>query len=147
MISTIRRFSLGFVFLLTSLAAHAGPVYTGFFSNTAVGGYDTVSYHQGEPVKGGKAHQTQWMGADWYFSSAENLALFKDSPERYAPAFGGHCAWALAAKDDLVKGDPEVWAIVDEVLYLNYSKSVQKTWNTDRPGFIRQANANWPRHQ
>lgn len=143
---TLRKFLLATAAGLFSIAAHAGPIYTGFFSNTAVGGYDTVSYHQGGPVKGDKRYSTEWNGADWHFSSAENLALFESDPEAYAPAYGGHCAWALATKNDLVKGDPTVWAIVDGRLYLNYNKSVQTQWNTDRPGFIRQADANWPQH-
>ena len=32
------------------------------------------------------------------------------------------------------KIDPEAWAIVDDKLYLNYSKDVQTQWSAGRPG-------------
>jgi hypothetical protein len=74
----------------------------------------------------------------------ENLALFRENPEKYVPAYGGYCAWAVA-NGDLVKSDPEVWKIVDHRLYLNYSRKVQEDWEKDIPGFIAKAEANWPR--
>lgn len=119
-------------------------IYTGLFSNTAVGGYDTVSYHTGgEPVRGSRDFRTEWNGAEWRFASQENLDLFLADPEAYAPAYGGYCAWAMA-QGYTAKGDPEVWRIVDGVLYLNFDRSVQEMWLEDIPGFIEAANANYP---
>ena len=43
------------------------------------------------------------------------------------------------------KGDPTAWTIVDGKLYLNYDKSVQATWDKDKPGNIRKGEANWPK--
>lgn len=128
----------------TSHAATADPIYTGLFSNTAVGGYDTVSYHtDGAPVRGSRDYTTEWQGAEWRFASQENLDLFLANPEQYAPAYGGYCAWAMA-QGYKAKGDPEVWKIVDGVLYLNFDESVQAMWEDDIPGFIERANANYP---
>ena len=125
--------------------AHADKIYTSFFSDDAVGGFDTVAYFsEGKPVKGLSKYSYQWQGAKWLFSSEENLAAFQNSPEKYAPQYGGHCAWAVAAKNSLVEGDPEFWRIVDDKLYLNYNKSVQGKWLKDVPGFISKANTNWP---
>lgn len=132
-------------FIFAVQPAHAADeIYTGLFSNKAVSGYDTVAYFtEGKPVKGTDEHTTKWKGATWHFSSAENLKLFTDNPEKYAPQYGGYCAFALA-KNDTVSSDPEAWDITDGKLYLNYSKSVQERWLEDKANYINEANANWP---
>lgn len=119
-------------------------IYTGLFSNTAVGGYDTVAYHtEGEPVRGARDFQTEWNGATWRFASQENLDLFLADPEAYAPQYGGYCAWAMA-EGYTAKGDPNFWRIVDGKLYLNFNQEIQDRWETDIPGFISAADANYP---
>lgn len=124
--------------------ADTDPVYTGTFSNVAVEGYDAVAYFtQGEPTKGSKQFKTSYNGAEFRFSSAGNLALFKADPAKYAPQFGGYCAWAVS-QGYTAKGDASHWAIVDDKLYLNYNKKVQATWNEDRAGFIEKAETEWP---
>lgn len=128
----------------TSALASESPVYTGLLSNTGAGGYDTVSYFEsGQPTKGSSEYTTQYQGATWRFANAENLARFKENPERFAPVYGGYCAWAVS-QGDLAKGDPKHWNIRDGRLYLNYNQSVQDQWLEDPDGFIRQADANWP---
>ena len=124
--------------------AHAGsPVYTGTFSNTAIQGYDPVAYFtEGKPVEGDKAFSTDYNGAEFRFASQENLDTFLSDPEKYAPQYGGYCAWA-AAQDKKAPGKADHWAIVDGKLYLNYSEKIQKDWNEDRPGFITRADSNW----
>lgn len=132
------------LFTTGSALADEDPVYTGLLSNTGAGGYDTVSYFKtGEPVKGSTKFTTEYMGATWRFSTAENLALFEENPERFAPAYGGYCAWAVS-QGYLAKGDPQHWAIRDGRLFLNYDESVQQRWLKDTEAFIRQADRNWP---
>ncbi|WP_150910386.1 YHS domain-containing (seleno)protein [Marinobacter halotolerans] len=133
--------------LLTTASAMASEpsVYTGFLSNTGAGGYDTVSYFEAEePIKGSADFTTQYQGATWRFASAENLARFKDDPGRYAPVYGGYCAWAVS-QGYLAKGDPKHWSIKQGKLYLNYNQSVQDTWLQNPEEFIQKANANWPK--
>lgn len=120
------------------------PIYTGTFSSLAVSGHDPVAYfREGRPVKGSKEFEHQWNGATWRFSSSENLAAFREEPLAYAPQYGGYCAWAVS-QGYTASTDPEAWRIVDGRLYLNYSKSVQQTWERDIPGNIAKADANWP---
>ncbi len=120
------------------------PVYTGFFSNLAVSGYDPVAYFvEGRPVEGRKAFEFEWSGATWRFADADNLAAFKADPEKFAPQYGGYCAWAVS-QGGTASTEPELWRIVDGKLYLNYSKSVQRTWFQDIPGNIVKADKNWP---
>ena len=131
---------------LAAAPAHAAEdlIYTGLFSNNAVGGYDTVAYHtQGAPVRGSREFETEWNGATWRFSSQANLELFLADPDAYAPQYGGYCAWAMA-QGQTAKGDPEVWRIVDGALYLNFDRNVQARWEQDIPGYIERADANYP---
>ncbi|NQZ31503.1 MAG: YHS domain-containing protein [Oceanospirillaceae bacterium] len=124
----------------------AEPVYTSFFSNKALGGYDSVAYFtQAKPIPGNKAMSFQYKGVKWLFSSAENLAKFKANPTKYAPQYGGYCAWAVAAKSDLVAGDPLRWNIIENKLYLNYDKNIQTKWQKDISGFIKKADQTWPK--
>lgn len=125
-------------------AAGQDPIYTGTFSRLAVSGHDPVAYfREGRPVKGSKAFEQQWNGATWRFASEENLKAFRADPVAYAPQYGGYCAWAVS-QGYTASADPEAWRIVDGRLYLNYSKSVQRTWEQDIPGNIASADANWP---
>ncbi|MEM9289822.1 MAG: YHS domain-containing (seleno)protein [Pseudomonadota bacterium] len=127
-----------------SAAVAAEPVYTGFFSNVAVSGYDTVAYFQEkDPVKGSKRFQTEWNGAIWRFSSQENLDLFTANPETFAPQFGGYCAWAIS-QGYTASGDPKQWSIHNDKLYLNYDADVKAEWLTDKDGFIAKGESNWP---
>lgn len=133
-------------FSLWMTSAMAGDaIYTGFFSNKAVSGYDAVAYFtKGKPVKGKKQFTYTYKGANWLFSSQEHLDLFKQSPDKYAPQYGGFCAWAVGAKNARASADPEKWKIVDGKLYLNYDDGVQKKWLKDIPGFIAKGDTNWP---
>ncbi len=126
------------------LTVESTPVYTGRFSNTALQGYDSVAYFKsGEPVKGSDEFSTIFQGAEFHFSSQENLDTFRAMPAAYAPQYGGHCAWAVS-QGYAAKGDARHWKIVDGKLYLNYNRSVQETWETDIDGFITAAQGNWP---
>lgn len=124
--------------------AQKAPVYTSRFGNVAVGGHDAVAYfRQGRPVEGSKAFTTLWQGAEFRFASAANLAAFKAEPARYAPQYGGYCAWAVS-QGYTASGDPTVWKIVDGKLYLNYDAAIGRRWSGDIPGNIAKANRNWP---
>lgn len=133
----------------TGTAFAAEPVNTlekeGLFgyepSGIAIRGYDTVAYFtQGEPMPGSASFSAQWEGATWLFASQENLDLFNAEPTRYAPQYGGYCAYGVA-KGGLVKIEPENWTIIDDKLYLNYDTKVQGLWEKDTAGFIEQADS------
>jgi YHS domain-containing protein len=126
-----------------TLPAAAAPIWTGVLGNqAALDGYDTVSYFSGKPVRGDDRFVTQFKGATFKFASAENLATFKANPARFAPQYGGHCAWA-AGNNYRFAGDPTVWKIVNGKLYLNYNRDVQAKWEKDIPGLIKKGDVNW----
>ncbi|WP_114767126.1 YHS domain-containing (seleno)protein [Vibrio rhodolitus] len=142
----ISKLTLTFVMWLgvVGSAFAIDAVYSDFFGK-AIRGYDPVAYFsQAQPVKGNSDFTYQWNGAEWYFSTQENLIAFMANPDQYAPQYGGYCAWAVS-KGYTAKIDPTAWNIVNGKLYLNYSKSVQQTWQQDIDGNIRQGDQNWPR--
>ena len=115
------------IVLLAGFAAAKEPVFQR--SGAAIHGYDPVAYFEaGEPVKGKSRQEVEWTGAKW----------------RYAPQYGGYCAWAVS-QGYTAPIDPKAWKVVDDKLYLNYSKSVQKNWEKDIPGHIASADGHWPR--
>lgn len=125
-------------------AAVVDPVNKNLFG-TALKGYDPVAYFkEGKSVKGKNEFRHDWSGAKWYFASAANRDEFAGNPEKYAPQFGGYCAWAVA-NGYTANIDPAAWKIVDGKLYLNYSRDVQQKWEADIPGFIKKGNENWPK--
>lgn len=111
----------------------------------AIKGYDPVAYFtEGKPVKGSKEFTAMFKGAAWHFSSAENKAKFEAEPEKYAPAYGGYCAYGVAS-GYLVKIEPDAWAIRDSKLYLNYDRSVQAEWAKSPEKYIEAADKAWPK--
>jgi hypothetical protein len=110
-------------------------------SDTAIQGYDTVAYFTvGKPVKGLDRFATNWQGAKWKVASQSNLDLFKSDPEKYAPQYGGYCAYGVA-QDNLVSIEPDKFSVREGKLYLNYNAEVQALWLKDPAGFIKQADA------
>jgi YHS domain-containing protein len=111
----------------------------------ALGGTDPVGYFtEGRPVAGQAAHSFDWNGATWHFASAENRDAFAADPARYAPQYGGFCAWAVAEKGKLYSTQPDNWAIVEGKLYLNFNDDIQGKWQADVPGFIARGDERWP---
>jgi YHS domain-containing protein len=113
-------------------------------SNIAIKGYDPVAYFvQSKPVKGSASFTSQWMNSTWWFASAEDRDEFARNPEKYAPQYGGYCAYGVS-QGHTAPIDPEAWTIVEGKLYLNYSKGVKKTWSEAIPKHVEEANRNWP---
>lgn len=109
----------------------------------AAHGYDPVAFFtQNRAVLGGPAHMAKHDGAAYRFASAANKAKFEADPSKYAPQFGGFCAYGVSvgAKFD---GDPRLFKIVDGKLYFNLNSDIQKLWVRDIPGNITKANGNW----
>ncbi len=110
----------------------------------AIQGYDAVAYFtENKAVKGSKEFTYKYAGETWSFASLGNLNKFKTDPEKYAPQFGGYCAYGMS-RGYKAQTDPEAWTIVNDKLYLNYNLDVRKIWNEKQTEFIAKANSNWP---
>jgi YHS domain-containing protein len=129
-------------FSLLSTAALAGDFFE--TDGVALRGYDPVAYFvSAKPQKGQSQYSYDYKGSKFYFSSEENRRAFMQTPEKYAPQFGGYCAYGTA-QGYKVSTQPDAFAIVDDKLYLNYDTKVQGIWRQDVPGNIARAEKNWP---
>ncbi|QHJ11991.1 hypothetical protein FX988_02232 [Paraglaciecola mesophila] len=139
----VKTAALFIILSFSHFALAQDPIETGFFNNKAIYGYDTVAYFtQNKAVKGSQNYTTTWRGADWFFSSQAHLDLFQSEPEKYAPQYGGYCAYAMAT-GDFVGIDEEAFVIEDGKLYLNYSASVQEKWLANKAQYIEQADTEY----
>ena len=113
-------------------------------NDVILAGYDAVAYFtEGKPVKGTQTYTAQHDGAIYHFSSAKNRDAFKSDPVRYAPAYGGYCAFGttLGKKFHV---DGKAFEIVEGRLYVNKNQSVYETWVKDIHGNIVTAEGQWP---
>lgn len=136
--------SLSSVALVSALPARAmkAPIFAG--SDGAINGYDPVAYFtQDKPVKGDPDVTSTYQGAEFRFATADNKALFDADPGKYAPQYGGYCAYAVS-KGATAPTVPEAFTVHDGKLYLNFSTDVMGIWRQDIPGNVARADANWP---
>lgn len=136
------------VFAMAAPAYAAKPeIYLKSGWKYAIGGADAVAYQSlaagAAPVQGSDQFTADYKGVKWRFASAANRDAFTANPAKYAPQYGGYCAWALA-RNKLAPGDPAVWYAKGGKIYLNVNKSIQKQWlaNIDRD--IANADGYWP---
>jgi hypothetical protein len=109
----------------------------------AVKGYDPVAYFtSGQPTPGTDRFTANWDGARYRFASAENRDRFIADPEKYAPQYGGYCAYAISI-NRIADIAPEEWAVVDGKLYLNNNSVAQALWSVDRRGSIAAGDRYW----
>ena len=130
--------------LLTGL--FATPAFAGEFfeqDGVAIRGYDPIAYFaEMKPVKGLAEFHAEHQGSTFYFSSAANRDTFAANPDKFAPQYGGYCAFGMA-KGYKATIDPAAFTVVGDKLYLNYSDTVRSQWVSDIPGYIDKANSNW----
>lgn len=142
---TRRRLAVGAVLLGFGMhaARAAAPIY-GADKGPALGGFDAVAYFtDGQPVEGDPRFSHEWNGATWRFASQAHLDRFKAEPERFAPQYGGYCAFAMSS-GTFAPGDAKRWRIVDDKLYLNANRFAQSLWEINIPGRVRDADGRWP---
>ena len=137
-------FTAGVMALGFALTANAADVAVNSDKNdVAIGGYDAVSYFtEDAPVKGSSEYTAVYQNTIYQFSSKKNRKLFKADPAKYAPQFGGFCAYGVT-KHRKFDADPEAYKIVDGKLYLNLNKSVQKRWLKDEAENISEGSEIW----
>ncbi len=144
------------VFLVVSAGAFSAthkvsPVGWGWFGpvneedGVALGGYDPVTYHQGDAKVGAAELVQRYRGAQWRFESESNRALFESAPEKYAPEFGGFCAFAVS-KGFTADIDPTAWHVHSGKLYVFADQDVKRDWVAElEQGMLAAAETNWSR--
>ena len=146
-----------FAFAALAAVSFGLPAFAGeqFVDQTgyAVSGFDVVAYRgltqapvgeqQPAAVPGKASITAEYNGATFAFATEENRDTFLQDPAFYAPQYDGHCAYGVS-KGGKVPGNPNLWRIVDDRLYLNITPVVVGFWEEDIPGNINIAEGNWP---
>jgi YHS domain-containing protein len=113
-------------------------------SNIAMNGYDPVAFFTDtKPVNGSPFITAEYEGAVYLFASEEHKKLFSENPDKFAPQFGGFCAYGVGL-DKLFPIDINTWQVRDNKLYLNLNSAILKEFNANFNGNIDQAGKNWP---
>jgi len=120
--------------------------------NVVLGGFDVVAYfHQDRAVEGTAKLKAEYDGGTFYFSSQENLDAFRGDPAKFAPKFGGFCAFGVAAQKAKAPVNPQTFKIYNGELLLFFDDVYQGKavntkilWNGDERHFYEQASKTWP---
>ena len=114
--------------------------------NVALEGYDPVGYFDGAPLEGDPDIKFVYKNVVYQFASSGNLAKFKLAPDKYEPAYGGWCAYAMGESGEKVKIDPETFKILDGKLYLFYNfwgNNTLEDWKKNEKKLKEAADHNW----
>ena len=122
---------LSFVLLLLSTAAPAQTVTDEVLAGPALSGYSPVSYFTvGVPEIGSVAFAVTHKGKRYHLTSAEQVALFEENPDKYVPRHEV-CTYSLAL--GMVRPlNPTRFKIVDGSLLLFHvdeEKDALAEWN------------------
>ncbi len=136
-------YSLAVLFFIGICSIHAQKSEVFCTNGIAIKGYDPVAFFkESKPVMGRETLSYQWKGATWLFSTKENLDAFKAAPVKYAPQYGGYCAYG-AAQGHKASTEINTWTISGDKLYFNYDQEVRGMWMKNQKADINKANANW----
>lgn len=131
-------------------AGQTGPRNTAEYNNPslAIDGYDPVAYFPeggGKPLKGDKKFSHEHRGVTYHFATQANLDAFIASPDKYEPAYGGWCAYAMASGEK-VEIDPKASRITNGRLllfYRDFLNDTRKPWAKDEAALMAKADAAW----
>jgi len=128
--------------VVSQVHAQKSEVYSP--SGKAIKGYDPVAFFtDAKPVMGVDSLSYSWHEAIWLFTNRQNLQRFKSDPEKYAPQYGGYCAYGTS-QGHKAPTEVDTWTVLDDKLYFNYNQKVKEIWTKDRPGYIQKADKQWP---
>jgi YHS domain-containing protein len=146
MLLTRRSFiALSVSALALPLSAATEPRWYNAGNNLGASGRDVVAYFglgNEDGVMGSADFMAEHKGTVFYFANAENLATFQGDPDKYAPRFGGYCAFAMS-RGYFASGDPDAWTVHDGALYLNVSKTIRARWALRRSANITAGAGHW----
>ncbi len=138
-----------FLFCSSLVLAQSSEIRVAQFNlkkNIAIEGYDPVSYFDSKPAEGKSEYKITHKGVTYLFANSSNLEKFKANPDKYEPAYGGWCAYAMGETGEKVKIDPETYKIVNGKLNLFYNfwgTNTLKDWNKNETPLKAKADQNW----
>ena len=131
------------ILIVCSCTSKHGNAEIFVIDGKAIRGYDAVAFHlDHKAVPGKNSYTYQWKKAIWQFASAAHLDSFKLNPEKYAPRYGGYCAYGTA-EGHKAQTEIDTWTISQGKLYFNYNNEVKQLWMKDQQAYIYKADKLW----
>jgi YHS domain-containing protein len=141
---------VGLITVMIETSAQSTLTFVGE-DNVALAGYDVVNYFTNNEAKvGSSAHALKHDGANYYFASEEHKNMFRNNPDKFLPAYGGYCAFAMGMNNATVPSNPGTFKIVDGKLYVFFNDLYEGEkfntlvpWNEDEANIKNMADTNW----
>jgi hypothetical protein len=147
-----------FIALLANLTVSTGAGFTGWFAQAAttervvvnrftglaINGFDPVAYFtDGRALMGRPGFELNEAGAVWRFRNEGNRAVFSADPAIYGPQFGGYDPVDVA-RGVVFAGNPQLWLIVGQRLYLFGREKSRDAFAASPQRFLQEAGRRWP---
>ena len=114
------------------------------YTGLSLAGYDPVAYFvSGAAVSGVPDYEVVYGDTYWHFATEGNAAAFRAAPAAYIPGVGGY-ALAAVGRGVAQPGNPTLFAIHRNRLYLFASEDERRTFLADPEAMIAAAAAHWP---
>lgn len=127
-----------------ALAALTQRVVVDWHSGLAIDGYDPVAFFTDRKSElGSGSFEFRHAGAVWRFTSSGNRSAFTERPDVYMPKYGGYDPVGVA-RGVAVPGNPQLWAIVNERLFLFYDDAQRKKFMSNPPRYLATSEHRWP---
>jgi YHS domain-containing protein len=127
-----------------SRAAVTERIVVDWHTGLAISGYDPVAFYtDGKPVLGSPEFELAYAGAVWRFCNVGNREAFAARPDVYMPQFGGYDPVGVA-RGVAVAGNPSVWVISSERLFLFYDRDRLQAFTANAERITTLAQRKWP---
>jgi hypothetical protein len=128
----------------SALAALTQRVVVDWHSGLAINGFDPVTFFtDGKSELGSGNFEFRYAGAVWRFTNSGNRAAFAERPDVYMPKYGGYDPVDVA-RGVAVPGNPQLWAIVNERLFLFYDDAQRKKFLSNPARYLATSERRWP---
>ena len=125
-------------------AATTERIVVDWHTGLAIGGYDPVAYFtDGKPMPGKADIELRYGGAVWRFCNVGNRAAFAARPDVYMPQYGGYDPTGVA-RGVTVAGNPTVWLMSGERLFLFYDSARLEKFKAAPDQTLAAAERKWP---
>jgi hypothetical protein len=132
------------LFAAAARASLTARIVVDWHTGLAIDGYDPVAFFtDGTPLPGSSAFELRHAGVVWRFRNVGNRAAFAERPDIYMPRYGGYDPVAVA-RGVAVAGEPNVWIIVGQRLFLFYDPADRQKFTGDPVHVIATADRKWP---
>lgn len=132
------------LFAVAARASLTARIVVDWHTGLAIDGYDPVAFFtEGAALPGTSAFELRYGGVVWRFRNIGNRAAFAGRPDIYMPRYGGYDPVAVA-RGVAVAGEPNIWIILGQRLFLFYDPADRQKFTGDPVHVVATADRKWP---